>query len=130
MTWRSIGRGLSRHTLIVLVVAVVASGVLLVGANRLDFATGQDSYIDPSSQVAHDNERYQSLFGGESMIALFTAAPGKSVADLFGTANVAQLRDVEAELAANEAVQSVVSPLTLLTWTQDLITSGTASPRA
>ncbi|MBI5089879.1 MAG: MMPL family transporter, partial [Actinobacteria bacterium] len=127
MNWRTVGRGLSRHTVIVLLAAGLVTLVLLIGARQLEFETGQNSYIDPSSQVAHDNERYQSLFGGESMIALFTAAPDRSIVDLFSPANSAQLREVESQLAASDAVQSVVSPLTLLTWTQDLITSGTAS---
>lgn len=125
--WRPIGRALSGRTLITLGVVLVVTLGLLVGAQRLDFATGQDSYIDRSSQVAKDNERYQTLFGGESMVVLFTVAPGKSVVDLFDSANIAQLREVESQLDASDSIQSVVSPLTLLTWTQDLITSGTAS---
>ena len=43
-----------------------------LGLGKLDFATGQDSYIDPASQVAKDNHAYQELFGGENMVVLFT----------------------------------------------------------
>ena len=109
-----------------LVVVLVTIG-LGFGLKKLDFATGQDSYIDPSSQVAKDNERYQKLFGGESMVVLFTVDQGKSIVDLFTPANVAQFQDVEKQMLANKAVQSVVSPLTLLQWTQDLILKGAAS---
>lgn len=80
--WRSIGHALSRRTGRTLAVALMLTAVLLIGVGRLDFATGQDSYIDPSSQVAKDNQRYQTLFGGESMVVLFTSAPGTSIADL------------------------------------------------
>lgn len=125
--WRSIGHTISRRTGRTLAVVLVITAVLVVGLQRLDFATGQDSYIDPSSQVAKDNERYQTLFGGENMVVLFTAAPDASIVDLFGPANIAQFAEVEQQLATSPAVQSVVSPVTLLTWTQDLVLKGVAS---
>lgn len=125
--WRSIGRWLSRRTLVVAAAVVVVTALATLGLGRLDFATGQDSYIDPGSQVAKDNERYQLLFGGENMVVLFTVPEGRTVVDLLTADNIAQLQAVETELGSNEAIQAVVSPVSLLTWTQDLITSGTAS---
>ena len=125
--WQSIGRVLSRRTAATLAVVLVVTLGLAIGLGRLDFATGQDSYIDPSSQVAKDNTRYQNLFGGESMVALFTVPRGNTVVDLFDAANVTQFREVESQIRTSKAVLCVVSPLTLLTWTQDLITKGVAS---
>lgn len=125
--WRSIGHTTSRRTGRTLAVVLVITAVLVVGLQRLDFATGQDSYIDPSSQVAKDNERHQTLFGGENMVVLFTAAPDSSIVDLFVPANIAQFAEVEQQLVTSPAVQSVVSPVTLLTWTQDLVLEGVAS---
>ena len=69
------------------------TGVFAIGLNKLDFATGQDSYIDPASQVAKDNRAYQELFGGENMVVLFTVAEGKNLVDLFTTGNVGQMND-------------------------------------
>ena len=125
--WRSIGRWISRRTGVVAVGVLAVTALAAVGLGRLDFATGQDSYIDPESQVAVDNERYQSLFGGENMVVLFTVPEGRTVVDLLTADNIAQLEEIEASLATNPAIQGVVSPVSLLTWTQDLITSGTAS---
>ena len=125
--WRSIGRWLSRRTLVVAVGVVVVTALATLGLGRLDFATGQDSYIDPDSQVARDNERYQSLFGGESMVVLFSVPEGQTVVDLFTPANIAQLDDAKRALAADPAIHAVISPVALLTWTDDLITTGTAS---
>ncbi len=98
-----------------------------IGLQRLDFSTGQNSYIDPASQVAKDNESYQKLFGGENMVVLFTIDEGRSIVDLFTPANITQFTEVESEMLTSDAVQSVVSPLTLLQWTQDLVTKGVAS---
>ncbi|MDP9464007.1 MAG: RND transporter, partial [Actinomycetota bacterium] len=125
--WRRAGRLLSRRTVATLVVVLLVTIPMGIGLQRLDFATGQDSYIDPASQVAKDNERYQNLFGGENMVVLFTVDEGKTVVDLFTPGNVAQFKNIETQLKTSDAVSSVVSPLTLLQWTQDLITTGVAS---
>jgi predicted RND superfamily exporter protein len=120
--WRSAGRLLNRRTAATVSVVILVTIALGVGLQRLDFSTGQNSYIDPASQVAKDNERYQKLFGGENMVVLFTVDEGKSVVDLFTPAYIAQFTEIVKQLLTSEAVQSVVSPLTLLPWTQDLIT--------
>ena len=68
------------------VVAVLTVG-LGVGAAQLDFATGQDSYLDADTPTAVANHRYQELFGGEAMLVMFTMDEGSTVADLFTVAN-------------------------------------------
>lgn len=126
--WNRAGRLLSRRTVATLSVVAVVTVGLGFGLTRLDFATGQDSYIDPSSKVANDNKAYQSLFGGESMVVLFSMDEGKSIVDLFTPANIEKFQAVEQELLndPSDTVQGVVSPLTLLQWTQDLITKNVA----
>ena len=125
--WRSIGTWLSRHTLLTLGGVLALTAVFAIGLNQLDFATGQDSYIDPASQVAKDNHDYQELFGGENMVVLFSVDEGKQLVDLFTPANVAAMNEVEDQLSGDPAVVSVVSPVRLLEWTNDLIAKGTAS---
>ena len=125
--WDSMGRLVSRRTAATLAVAALTTIALGFGLRQLNFATGQDSYIDPASQVARDNHQYQRLFGGESMVVLFTTSPSKNVVDLFTPANIAQFADLEQHLSASDTVHSVVSPVTLLQWTHDLVTKGIAS---
>jgi hydrophobe/amphiphile efflux-3 (HAE3) family protein len=125
--WRSLGTRLGRRTAVTLLAVLAITGVFAIGLKRLDFATGQDSYIDPSSQVAKDNRAYQSLFGGENMVVLFTVPSGKTVVDLFTPNNVTQMNGIQADLTKNKAVVSVISPVALLQWSSDLITKGTAS---
>lgn len=124
--WIKIGRVLSRRTAATLVVVALVSVGLGFGLTRLDFATGQDSYLDSSSQIAKDNTAYQNKFGGESMVVLYTMDQGKSIVDLFTPANIAQFQDIEKKMLASPTIKSVVSPLTLLQWTQDLITKNVA----
>ena len=125
--WSKMGRVISRRTAATVTVVVLVTIGMGFGLQKLDFATGQDSYIDPASEVAKDNKDYQNLFGGENMVVLFTVPEGKTVVDLFTPDNVTQFADIEAKMKASDAVSSVVSPLTLLQWTQDLIIKGVAS---
>ncbi len=125
--WRYVGTWLSRHSALVLVGVLALTAVFSIGLGRLDFATGQDSYIDPNSQVAKDNRAYQELFGGESMVVLFTVEEGKNLVDLFTSENIDQIEQVEATLSDDPSIVSVVSPVKLLQWTNDLIAEGTAS---
>src|SRR3954471_12665564 len=94
----------------VAIVAAVVTVVLGFGITRLDFATGQDSYLNPDEEVAVDNEAYQRLFGGQAMVVLFTMDEGKDVVDLFTKGNLAKLDDIETELRSSDGIFAVVSP--------------------
>jgi hydrophobe/amphiphile efflux-3 (HAE3) family protein len=121
-----VGRFLGRRTLPVMVGVAVVTVALVPGLARLDFATGQDSYLDPGAPVAVANQRYQALFGGETMVVLFTTEAGRTVVELFTPANLAHFEEVAAQLGPHPDVDAVVTPLTALTWTQDLVLSGAA----
>lgn len=110
-----------------LLAVAAVTAIFAIGLAQLDFATGQDSYIDPASQVAKDNRAYQNLFGGESMVVLFTVPQDKTLVDLFTVENQAQMTEMEQELLARtDVVHSVASPVALLRWSGDLISKGSA----
>jgi uncharacterized protein len=125
--WRRTGDWLSRRTGLVLVGVAVVTLVLGAGLTRLEFATGQDSYLNPGSRAAVENEAYQDLFGGETMVVLFTMEPGRTVEDLFTPANIEAFETIEADLRASDDTEAVVSPLTALAFTANLVTSGAAT---
>ncbi len=122
--WRSFGRALGRHWVLVTLAVVAVTVVLAVGFARVDFATGQDSYLNPASQVAKDNVAYQDAFGGETVILLFEMDEGTDVADLFTPANIAEFERVEAELRAIPEVYAVVSPFTSMEFSHEIAVSG------
>ncbi|HEX6165858.1 MAG TPA: MMPL family transporter [Acidimicrobiales bacterium] len=119
--WLAINAG--KHAGIVGVAGLAITLVLGLGITKLDFATGQDSYLNKDEQVYEDSVAYQDLFGGQAMVSLFTMDEGRTVADLFTPANIAHLRQVEADLRATDGVVSVVSPLTALEFTQNMVAS-------
>ena len=127
--WANAGVFLGKYVYAVLGVMLVVTVILAaIGLPRLDFATGQESFLNEDEQIAIDNEQYQDLFGGQAMVSLFVAEPNVSILDLFTPENVAQMEAVEAELREARApdgeprFDAVISPLTALRFTEALVT--------
>jgi hypothetical protein len=121
--WRATGVALGKHWKIVAIVVVLITAVLAVGGSKIEFATGQDSYLNPDSQVALDNVEYQGNFGGETVILLFTAdeGSGNDVSDLFAGANLETFKRINGDLAKIEEVYAVITPYTSLTFSDALV---------
>ncbi|HMG39705.1 MAG TPA: MMPL family transporter [Acidimicrobiales bacterium] len=126
--WAWLGLNLGKHAGVVSLVGLIVTLVLGFGVTRLDFATGQDSYLDKDEQVYKDNVRYQGLFGGQAMVTLYTMDEGKQVLDLFTPDNLTRLRAQEKELRGIGGVLDVVSPLTALEFTDNLVQSDSGNP--
>lgn len=94
----------------IIAVAALATVALAFGLPRIQFRTGQDTLLSPSSQVYKDNLRYQEQFGGDPMLVLFEG----DVLDLLSSPNLDTLRGIEQELNADRRYFSVVSPLTVV----------------
>jgi uncharacterized protein len=119
--WAWLGLNLGKRAGAVSLVGLIVTLVLGFGITRLEFATGQDSYLNSSDQVAIDNEAYQDLFGGQAMITLYTMEGDRDLVDLFTPENVERMQTLEEELRAVDGVLGVVSPLTVLEFTQNMI---------
>jgi hydrophobe/amphiphile efflux-3 (HAE3) family protein len=119
--WRNAGVQLGKHWKIVIAVMVVITGVLAIGATRIEFATGQDSYLNPDSQIAIDNVSFQEDFGGETIILLFSAEEGSDVTDLFVGDNLTKLTAMTAEIEQVDGVYSTITPYTSLVYSSSLV---------
>ena len=128
--WAWLGLNLGRHWILVMVIGTVMTVGLGFGATKLKFSTGQENYLNKSDQVYKDNVAYQTLFGGEAMVALVTMNPGHKVNELFSPAYVAQWQAVEREIRGSHKALDVVSPLTALQWNDALVKSPTGDPTA
>ena len=91
------------------------------GITNLEFATGQDSYLNKSDQVYKDSVAYQKLFGGQAMVTLVTMDKGHTVNELFTPENIAQWKAIEKKLHDSGKVVNVVSPLTALQFNDALV---------
>lgn len=110
------------------VVGLAVTILLGLGTTRLEFATGQDSYLNRDESIYTENVAYQSLFGGQAMLTVYTVPEGSTVVDLFTADNIDRLRGIEAELQGTEGIFATVTPLTALEFTEALVTSESGDP--
>ena len=96
--WRWLGVALGKHWKVVAAVVTLITVVFAVGARNIEFATGQDSYLNPDSQIAIDNVAFQDDFGGETVILLFSSTDGSDVSELYEGENLAELERITADL--------------------------------
>jgi hydrophobe/amphiphile efflux-3 (HAE3) family protein len=120
VVWLAVAEFIRRYHLWIIVAAVVLTIGLASGIPRIEFKTGQDTIVPSDSQVFQDNLRYQGEFGGEPMLILFEG----DVRQLFTPPNVNTLSDLEDELNASGTFDSVISPLTVMSFARDQVALG------
>ncbi len=126
--WSWLAVELGRRAGLVSIVGLIVTVALGLGITQLEFATGQDSYLNKDEQVAKDNVEYQSLFGGQIMIVLFTMDDGHTVVDLASGENRETILAATEEIRKDPNVESVVTPLTGLEFSDSLIQNSYADP--
>lgn len=120
--WAAMAVTLGKRAALVGVIVFLVTAVLGAGLTKLEFATGQDSYLNTDEDVYKDNVEYQDLFGGQAMLTLFTMEEGSTIVDLFTPANLEAMAAIEEEVLADPGVLSVVTPRTALEFTQRMVT--------
>ncbi len=126
--WSSIAVQLGKHAIWVTLIGLVATVGLGLGITQLKFATGQDSYLNTNEAVYKDNVVYQGLFGGQAMLTVVSMDPGHTIDELFTGDGARQLRDFHDTLEASGQVKEVVSPLTILRFSDSLVSSPDGNP--
>jgi hydrophobe/amphiphile efflux-3 (HAE3) family protein len=124
---------LGKRAGLVAATGLLITGIMGFGLTKLEFATGQDSYLNSSDQVAKDNVAYQELFGGQIMIVLFTLEDegpngGLPVSGLATEANQLAITQAKAEIEANPNVEAVITPLDALDYSATLLSRTPADP--
>jgi hydrophobe/amphiphile efflux-3 (HAE3) family protein len=120
--WSWLAVYLGKHAGLVALVGLLLTLVLGYGTTKLEFATGQDSYLNTDDQIYIDNVEYQDLFGGQAMLVMLKAPEGTTIDEAMTPANLAELDRIAGELKARpDLVKSVVSPLTALQWSENLL---------
>ncbi|MET0908239.1 MAG: MMPL family transporter [Ilumatobacteraceae bacterium] len=123
--WSWLAVELGKRAGLVALVGLILTLVLGFGITRLEFATGQDSYLNKDDEVYIENVAYQDLFGGQAMLGLITMDDGHTIDELFDADGITQFRSLHDDLMADDAYVSVVTPLTVLEYTDTLVQGGT-----
>lgn len=131
--WSRLAVEMGKHAGYVALVGLALTLVAGYGITRLEFATGQDSYLNSDDQVAIDNLAYQELFGGQAVLVMFKAAEDRTITDIMSPANQAEMDRIAAALKDQPdcdrgapgdedcLIDAVVTPKTALEWTDSLI---------
>src|SRR3981081_708782 len=106
--WSRLAVELGKRAGLVSVIGLLVTLILGLGITRLDFATGQDSYLNKSDQVYKDNVAYQDLFGGQAMLTVITMNEGHTVDELFDVSSRQQFTTLHDTLVATNQYKSVI----------------------
>ena len=90
--WSWLAVELGKHAVWVVVGGVLLTVGLGFGISKLEFATGQDAYLNTSDVIYKDNVAYQNLFGGSTMLTVVTMDKGHTVAELFNPKGRAEFK--------------------------------------
>ena len=126
--WSRLAVELGKHAIIVGVVVGLITLVLGAGINKLEFATGQDSYLNKTDQVYKDSVAYQDLFGGQAMLTVISMDEGHTVAELFTPDGIEQFTDFHDALTESGQTHGVITPLTALEFDDALVASDDGDP--
>ena len=127
--WSSLAHNLGKRAGLVSVIGLLITLALGAGITKLEFATGQDAYLNTSDQVYKDNVAYQDLFGGQAMLTVISMDKGHDVVELLNDTNRTTLTKVGKKLAANHAdVLGVITPVDALQLSDNLVYSKSGNP--
>ncbi|HEY5888302.1 MAG TPA: MMPL family transporter, partial [Acidimicrobiales bacterium] len=126
--WSRLAVELGKHAIIVGVVVALLTLVLGAGINKLEFATGQDSYLNKTDQVYKDSVAYQDLFGGQAMLTVISMDEGHTVAELFTPEGIDQFTTLHDTLTESGQTHGVITPQTALEFDDALVASPDGDP--
>jgi hydrophobe/amphiphile efflux-3 (HAE3) family protein len=126
--WSNLAVQLGKHAILVSVIGLVVTVGLGLGITNLKFATGQDSYLNDSDQVAKDNLVYQRLFGGQAMLTVISMQKGHTVDELFTAKGRRQFERFHDTLLEGGKVHGVITPLAILQFSDALVSSSDGNP--
>jgi hydrophobe/amphiphile efflux-3 (HAE3) family protein len=126
--WSWLGLNLGKRAGVVSIVGLLVTLTLGLGITQLEFATGQDSYLNKDDEIYVDNLAYQDLFGGQAVVSLYTMDEGHDVVDLFTPDNIERFRAQEERLREVDGVLAAISPVTALEFTHNMVSSPDGNP--
>jgi len=121
--WSALAVQLGKRAGLVSVVGLLITVVLGMGITQLEFATGQDSYLNTDEAVFKDSIAYQKLFGGQAMLTVVTMDPGHTIDEIYTQDGQAQLTRYHDNLMKTDRFTGVITPLTAAEFSDSLIQS-------
>lgn len=100
-------------SIFIMIIIVV---LLAVGVKDVFMGTGNDTLVEPDSDVYLENLMLEKEFGGESIIVMYESE------NLLTPAHLEHMKGIEDALQNNDSIYSILSPVTL---TEEMVESQT-----
>ena len=118
--WRWLAVYLGKNAGLISGVTLILTAVLGYGITKLEFATGQDSYLDPKDPIAIENVKYQDLFGGQAMVTLITLDEGEDMMEYLVGKNADKIQATVDKLRKVPNTLAVVDPLSVVRFSSEI----------
>src|SRR5690625_2319501 len=89
-------------------ITIIMIALLTIGVQNIFMATGDDTLVKTDTDVYQDNQMLEEEFGGEGIIVLYESD------NLLTPDNLKHMKGLEEELKTNDAIYSMMSPVTLV----------------
>ncbi|MFG6115298.1 MMPL family transporter [Halobacillus sp. MO56] len=105
---KKLSKLLINHPMRMIFIALLVILLLGVGARNVNMATGNETLVSTDTDVYQDNKKLEEAFGGESITVLYEGE------DLLTPNNLNHMKGLEDQLEQNNAIFSILSPVTLV----------------
>ncbi|MGZ4133473.1 MAG: MMPL family transporter, partial [Actinomycetota bacterium] len=128
--WSNLAVQLGKRAGLVSVVGLLVTVALGLGISNLKFQTGQDSYLNKGERVYKDNVKYQGLFGGQAMLTVVSMKPGHTVDEVLDAKGQGKFTALHDAIVRSGQVHGVITPTTILQFSNALVASPNGDPTA
>lgn len=106
-----IGKRIEKNPIKIFLVTVLIFGLLIIGALKVNMATGNETLVKADNEVFISNKIMEENFGGDSIIVLFE---GKTRSDLLSIENIEKMWNVEQRFNYEENIFSLMSTASIV----------------
>jgi hypothetical protein len=123
--WSWLGLNLGKHAGLVSVIGLAVTVVLGIGLTQLKFVTNITSLLNKSDPAYVHEISYEHRFGGTDLLTMISMDHGYTVSDL--GEDEAQIKAMTARIDAVPGIRAVISPITALTFSNQLTSAPTGN---
>jgi len=109
--FRELGKFINKKWLPVIILTFALIVPAILGAKRIAIVSGTETFISTDSQAFQDREKFNRYFSSDIILIL---VKGESLEQLLKPDNLKAIGEIEAKVAANPKITSVVGPAFLI----------------
>jgi hydrophobe/amphiphile efflux-3 (HAE3) family protein len=105
-----IAQFIEKHPIWIMLLVIILTAGSIWGITKIQLVTEYSTFISVNSKPYQDNEKFESNFGSDSIIVLFSG----DVTKILESENLSQLQQIENEIAGNANNFITIGPATVI----------------